>query len=54
MKIEVADDQINLIIIEELYTQRDFSAEDSVVSACRILLEFYGKDPDAIIDWEKR
>jgi len=54
MKIEIADEQIDLIMVEELYTQRDFCDEDSVKSACRILLEFYGKDPDAVIDWTKK
>jgi len=54
MKIEITDDQINLIMVEELYTQRDFCAEDSVKEACRILLEFYGQDPDSVINWTEK
>ena len=54
MKIENVDDQIDIIMIEELYVQRDFCDEDSVKLACRILLEYYGQDPDTVIDWTKK
>jgi len=46
MKIEIADEQINLIIIEELKTQHEYCDEYAVKLACKILLNFYGVEQD--------
>ena len=46
MKIEITDEQINLIIIEELKTQYEYCDEYAVKLACKILLNFYGVEQD--------
>ena len=46
MKIEITDEQINLIIIQKLKTQHEYCDEYAVKLACKILLNFYGVEQD--------